>query len=521
MRIRFKKICLLILILVILMFNTVYGVEYESFYSFNITNSPDNYITFNIDGNTLTIDGKILVPKNQNYAMIKINNSKEVVDLNSNKEFTYKYNLSSLTSDIVELELYFSNTKYGTYQGIINGKDIVLLNQNNKWKFISNKMVYQNNNNIKEGWINPVNCLHSDFESELKDLVNNIIKGAKSDYEKAYLIHNWVSENIYYNLDYYYNQLTEDIVYDTISVIKERTTVCEGYANLTNDLMRIAGIPSIKVTGYALGMSTNGAWNESTEKISDSNHAWNEVFIDGKWIMIDTTWDSGNDYTDNKFNYGGLRFPRYFDTSLEYFSNSHKILSRPYATLTNTPANWAIKEVSVALSKNLIPYTIQSKYSNNITRLEFCEAIVNMVEEKTNSSIEKIIAQNSLIINYEKFKDTKDINVLFANTLGIVNGKCEYFDTKGFITRQEAAAMLQRTAKALGMDVNIENNLTYNDSTSIANWAVDAVNFVSNVRDKENNKALMNGMQDNTFSPKNYYTRQQAIITIVRLFNSL
>jgi len=36
-------------------------------------------------------------------------------------------------------------------------------------------------------------------------------------------------------------------------------------------------------------------------KDTKTNHAWNEAFVDGKWIILDTTWDSFNYYENRKY----------------------------------------------------------------------------------------------------------------------------------------------------------------------------------------------------------------------------
>lgn len=54
---------------------------------------------------------------------------------------------------------------------------------------------------------------------------------------------------------------------------------CEGYANAMNYVMRYMGVECATLSGKA----TNESGTES--------HAWNMVKIDGKWTLIDLTWD--------------------------------------------------------------------------------------------------------------------------------------------------------------------------------------------------------------------------------------
>jgi len=111
-----------------------------------------------------------------------------------------------------------------------------------------------------------------------------------------------------------------------VGVLNSRRSVCDGYANLLTALLRAAGIPAKKVTGFALGMSTNGDWPASLNPGRDSNHAWTEAFVDGRWIIIDSTWNSGNDWEFGGVTAShGLWGYRYFDISQAFFSATHVI----------------------------------------------------------------------------------------------------------------------------------------------------------------------------------------------------
>jgi hypothetical protein len=107
-----------------------------------------------------------------------------------------------------------------------------------------------------------------------------------------------------------------------------------------------------------------------------------------------------------------------------------------------------------------------------------------------------------------------------ANTLGIVGGKGNgIFDPDGSITRQEAAVILTRTAKVLGIQVS-STGAEFEEAKDIASWAKEAVDVVTSTVDKTNNSTIMGSTGDNKFSPLASYTRQQAIITAKRLFNA-
>lgn len=191
------------------------------------------------------------------------------------------------------------------------------------------------------------------------------------------------------------------------------------------------------------------------------------------------------------------------------------------ATATDSPAEWAKPEVDAAVSLQLVPAEMHNGYGNNITRADFSKLVVHLLTVKTGKSTDVLLADNGKRIDTAVFADTKDRSVLIANALGIVNGKGDgVFDPNGSITRQEAAVMLTRTATALGVDVR-RTGATFADANDIAAWAKEAVAFVSSSEDRTNQAKIMGGTGDDRFSPLDGYTRQQAYITMKRLFNAI
>ena len=109
----------------------------------------------------------------------------------------------------------------------------------------------------------------------------------------------------------------------------EQKSVCQGYADLCAALLRAEGIPTKVTNGYAMGAGTTGMWTDTIMNSDDSNHAWNEAFVDGRWIVFDSTWDSNNKYAYGEFSEGtGLTAYAYFDPTIEMFSNTHYIMDK-------------------------------------------------------------------------------------------------------------------------------------------------------------------------------------------------
>ncbi len=184
--------------------------------------------------------------------------------------------------------------------------------------------------------------------------------------------------------------------------------------------------------------------------------------------------------------------------------------------ITEGMSKWAIEGVNKAINNYLVPEDLQNKFKENITRKDFAQLVTScissileqdiddVVMEKTGKSLDDIVAN-------EAFVDTADRNILAAKSLGIINGVGgNKFAPNNEITRQDAAVLLTRIAKLVGKSEGT-NDLTFADKDSIKKYAKKSVAFVSK-------NDIMKGVGKNMFSPKSTYTRQQAYVTIYRLF---
>ena len=112
--------------------------------------------------------------------------------------------------------------------------------------------------------------------------LNNYISGTmrpqlaldtKTTYQKVEAIYNWITEKVRYD----YAHLEDpgyQLQFTAYAAVRNRTAVCQGYANLLYRLANDAGIDCRIITG--------------------GNHAWNILQMnDGKYYCMDATWDEG------------------------------------------------------------------------------------------------------------------------------------------------------------------------------------------------------------------------------------
>ena len=183
------------------------------------------------------------------------------------------------------------------------------------------------------------------------------------------------------------------------------------------------------------------------------------------------------------------------------------------------PSDWAKSSIEKATSAGLLYNNANCRYKDNISRQDFCILIVEAYCKALGIDIDEYINQNNVNLNFDKFEDTDNAYILLANELGFVNGtsKTTFSPLKG-ITRQEAAVMLDNTAKLLGLSPNSER-VNFSDSSYFANWAADAIYSISSIKTPDGT-AIMGGTEPEKFSPWMTYTREQAYTTICRLYET-
>lgn len=175
-------------------------------------------------------------------------------------------------------------------------------------------------------------------------------------------------------------------------------------------------------------------------------------------------------------------------------------------------SDWARDHIIQAISRGLVPPALHGDYRSNITRAEFCSQAVTFLEVRTGKTLEDILSERGIYTDASPFTDTGNRIITAAYKLGIVAGMGDgTFNPDGQITREQAAVMLRNTAVALGYPVNAPKN-SFPDSASIAQWALDAVNFVAD-------RNVMAGTGSG-FAPKEKYSREMADITFNLLYEA-
>lgn len=176
---------------------------------------------------------------------------------------------------------------------------------------------------------------------------------------------------------------------------------------------------------------------------------------------------------------------------------------------------WAKNAVDAAVETyNIVPADLRGMWEEKCNREEFCRMLSQTVRVITGKTLPELAADKAAA----EFIDCDDRDVSAAAALGIVAGTgSRQFSPSAFITREQAAVMLQRTCLFLQIE-NEGQPISFSDEFQISPWAKEAVSYVSAVTVGNNGK-LMQGVGNGRFDPQGHYTVEQSIATFVNLIN--
>ena len=122
------------------------------------------------------------------------------------------------------------------------------------------------------------------------------------------------------------------------------------------------------------------------------------------------------------------------------------------ASASSQPSSWARDEVKTAISLGLVPKDLQNNYNAPITRIEFTQLIMQLVNTWTSKGLTEEITKRIPNLENNMFLDTDAESVRYLATLGIVEGDGKgYFMPKDLLQRQQAAKILYKTADRFTM----------------------------------------------------------------------
>lgn len=241
------------------------------------------------------------------------------------------------------------------------------------------------------------------------------------------------------------------------------------------------------------------------DRVAQAAAGWNHVLARR---TDNTLWAWGGNISGQLGNGESLFYgnytPRFSAFPLQVMEGLNGAAVRTPQPTGVSPSGWAAAAVDKAIANGFVPVPLRTRYTQTITRAEFCALAVQFYETYTGQEIDGRVS----------FMDTSDPNVGKAAYLGVVSGMGGAVFSPSFpLNREQAAVILTNLAKALGAPLP-QAAPSFADNSAVSGWARDAVGQVQRA-------GVMTGTGNNTFAPQDTYTREQSIITVMNLFRYL
>lgn len=178
---------------------------------------------------------------------------------------TYYYSLTS-SEEVYPLQMGNGNYSVTLYKNISGNSYKSVASERFNLSSSVNSVFLTSSQNIK--W---------DTDSMAVKFAENLTETLDTDEEKFNAIYSYVVNNISYDYRKAYN-VKPGYIPTPDEILSTGKGICYDYSSLLAVMLRSQDIP----TKLVMGSSTH----------TSAYHAWNEVFINGEWSTVDTTFDA-------------------------------------------------------------------------------------------------------------------------------------------------------------------------------------------------------------------------------------
>jgi len=206
------------------------------------------------------------------------------------------------------------------------------------------------------------------------------------------------------------------------------------------------------------------------------------------------------DDSDKQYAIDSNEYNRFLD--FIYALKTKKIILDDEVTFE--PSEWARSDIDKAVKNELVPELNQINYRGKINRLEVCLLIDNLLNKQNVTKPES---------TENPFSDTTDKSVINLYNHGVIDGKNESeFAPYDYVTREELSKVLSNTYYLMNPKVQYENcTHEYSDQEEISYWALNYVGDMYSLN-------IMIGNSENEFKPHANVTKEELIITLLRIY---
>lgn len=147
----------------------------------------------------------------------------------------------------------------------------------NKYAYVTSKTVELNLEDQNVVYLNSIQNISWNSDDEPIEFGRELLKNKLWNSTKIKTLYNYMINNMSYDYDKI-PDLKPDYVPDIVITFDEMKGICYDYSALFASIHRSQGIPVKLVKGYS--------------KFVEGYHAWNEIYINESWYIIDSTVDS-------------------------------------------------------------------------------------------------------------------------------------------------------------------------------------------------------------------------------------
>ena len=126
-------------------------------------------------------------------------------------------------------------------------------------------------------FLNSIQLINWSDRMNTVTLARELTQDMTTENEKIEVIYQYMVQQFRYDFDKVQN-LTYDYIPVIDEVVRRKLGICYDYSAVFASMLRSLGIRTKLVMGF-------------TKNVKEF-HAWNEVFMDDKWVVVDTTFDS-------------------------------------------------------------------------------------------------------------------------------------------------------------------------------------------------------------------------------------
>lgn len=252
--------------------------------------------------NTLEKNPEIVTPMSNNYKknddFLYVQNVEDFLPLSYNDLINIFY---TITNNGYEKFTFYCPSEYTECLNDIESisKNPEILTNINNFVHPYNSFSNMKTSIAESGEINvSINYLYTkeeinEIEKKVSEIYSSHITSELSDYDKIKVIHDYIIEHAKYDVERNTTGNSNYLSFKAYGPLIEGYATCSGYT----DAMAIF-LEKMQIKNYKI----------ATELIQEdaSGHIWNAVYLDGKWLHLDLTWDDpvsddGKDYLQHKY----------------------------------------------------------------------------------------------------------------------------------------------------------------------------------------------------------------------------